>query len=113
MSSPTEYAILGAPALLLRLRALLESSGLECSPYIIDASGNTPSHLTDSTFSLDLQSDNSGDYRNVIPLRMAHTAVVTLPGTPRMYLVYFGVDGSTDAHIITVNATDMKVSYTP
>lgn len=42
----------------------------------------------------------------------AHTAVVTLPGTARMYLVYFGVDGTTSAHIITVNATDLKVSYT-
>ena len=74
----TSYSLVGAPELLLRLRRYMEATGLLCSDYIIDHSGNEPSHLIDRTFSIDLQSDNSGIYRDEAPLRMRHTAVVTL-----------------------------------
>jgi len=80
MSANNDPAYHGIGAVMLLLRATLEGSGLECSPYIIDHTGNTPSHLIDSTFSLAYTTRNTGLYRDVTPMRMGHTVTVTTVG---------------------------------
>ena len=74
----SEEALVSLPELMRRLRSVLESTGLVCSPYVIDHSGNTPSHLINETFSLDLQSENTGENRDTTPIRMGHTLAVTM-----------------------------------
>lgn len=78
--STTDPAYHGVGAVLLLLRQTLEGSGLECSPYIIDHTGNTPGHLIEDTFSLAYSSRNAGTYRDVTPMRMVHTVTVTTVG---------------------------------
>lgn len=73
MSDPNDYGYVGWAELLRRLRSLLEGTGLTCSKYIIDHSGNTPSHLVNDTFSLDIQTLNTGEYRDVTPMQAQHT----------------------------------------
>ena len=76
--SAGDLAYVGLPEVLLRLRTILEESGLRCSPYIIDHSGNTASHLVNETFSLAATQQNTGIYRDVTPLRVQHTVTATI-----------------------------------
>lgn len=79
MSIETDaMSLVGWPEVLIRLRRYFEESGLQCSKYLIDHSGNTPSHLVSDTFSLDVQTASDDVYRDVTPLRAAHTVGVTI-----------------------------------
>ena len=82
--STTDYALVGFGELLIRIARTLEGSGLTCSKYIIDHSGNTASHLVNDTFSLDIQTANEDTYRDNTPLRIGHNVgvVVVWKNTP-------------------------------
>ncbi len=75
---PSAYSLVSLPEMMTRLRTYLEASGLTCSRYIIDHTGNTASHLINDTFSLDVQTDNSGIYRDEAPIRFRHSATATI-----------------------------------
>jgi hypothetical protein len=76
--SPSSDSLVGFPELLRRLRFYLEQSGLTCSKYIIDHSGNTAAHLVNDTFSIDMQTANTGEYRDVTPARIEHTVGINI-----------------------------------
>lgn len=74
----TDAACLGWADVLDACVRLVESgAGLTASPYIIDHTGNTPSHLIDSTFSVEFQTDNTGKYRGGDADRMGHLLSIT------------------------------------
>lgn len=74
----TDDALVSLPALIQRIRDVIEAQTVaRCSKYVIDHSGNTPSHLVDDTFSLDLQSENTGKYREDSAIRAGHSLTVT------------------------------------
>lgn len=76
--TPTDAACLGWSDVLDTCVRLVESgAGLVVSPYIIDHTGNTASHLIDSTFSVEFQTDNTGKYRGGDGDRMGHLLVLT------------------------------------
>jgi hypothetical protein len=54
-----------------------QGAGLRLSPYLVDHTGNTPSHLIDSTFSLEDQIANDDAYRDLTEMRLAHTLTIT------------------------------------
>jgi hypothetical protein len=76
--STIDYSLVGFGEVLVRIRATLEQSGLTCSKYIIDHSGNTASHLVNETFSLDIQTANEDIYRDASPLRIGHAVGIVV-----------------------------------
>ena len=74
----TDDALVGLPALMALVKSVIEAqTTARCSKFVIDHSGNTPSHLIDETFSLDLQSENTDKYREDVAIRAGHSLVVT------------------------------------
>lgn len=75
----TDEALVGLGAVLIRIRDVIEKhTPARCSKYIIDHSGNTPSHLINDTFSLEFQSANTGAYRDETAIRARHAVTVTV-----------------------------------
>lgn len=76
--TPNDLSHLAWEDALDRVSGIIESVGLRVSPYLIDHTGNTPSHLIDETFSLDLQTSNAETYRDVTEMRISHALTVTM-----------------------------------
>lgn len=76
--TPLDPANMAWELVLDRVRELVaQGAGLRPSPYLIDHTGNTPSHLIDSTFSLEDQIANDDAYRDLTEMRLAHTTTIT------------------------------------
>lgn len=75
----TDTSLVGLRELYQRVVTVIEAQTVAvASSYVIDHSGNTPSHLVDDTFSVDLQTANTGKYREDTAIRMGHELAVVL-----------------------------------
>ena len=79
MIEVSDPAVLSMAEVVTTIRDVIAAqAGLVPSKHIIDHSGNTAGALLNKTFSLDLQTDNTGKFRDDVAIRMGHDLAVTV-----------------------------------